>query len=610
MVTVVKTPTGHKIIDQAIEATITEDYVGDAVVTFAYHGLADGDYVYITSDIDEYNGFWYVTAVDVNIFKISEYEDADFVEYYQDADIEYYQTQEHVWNSIFLPIVYKITNNRWPINTVDEARTISSFIDDNGFTEVTLSGVLKSDAAALEFVIISGASDENLNGVFQIVEAISTTQYTISLPYDADNSFSGATIQYYYNNYQVKVKVYAGLPSTHPWEPKKPYTEVAELSFTPDDNNLVMFSVADYIKGKVAIKNNTLIYSYPLNLDAFTGFYIATAETYDTSDGYTLETTGEVYNDDTFEGYAITGKLPFKNVYSGDYADYIYTSGSPALWLTMMDRLLAIEDKYFDISFIKNSVGDFTVTIDKYVSDYLTTTETIAYTDQGIGVYRIPITPDATYDSFCISVATDQYTETVTVPPASEDLSAYSQVSAGGGIDSPWTIGTTLTVQIDPGPVYSYSAGRAMAVLLGETVKVNYDIDIIFDNASPPPVHETVRFYLSDALADFDDYVELLYVVDIVGSGTVHLTGQLSVSATANRAFFKILATKGGGGGTLEVIINSISFGDSTTEEVVVPVATVTEEICIDLIETCEALDGFVSDYIRLLEDGDYRLLE
>jgi hypothetical protein len=41
-----------------------------------------------------------------------------------------------------------------------------------------------------------------------------------------------------------------------------------------------------------------------------------------------------------------------------------------------------------------------------------------------------------------------------------------------------------------------------------------------------------------------------------------------------------------------------------------IPAQTITEELCIDMIETCEALDGFVSDYVRLLEDGDYRLLE
>src|SRR5688572_8525304 len=104
MVSVVKRPTGHKLIDQAITATVTESYEGDALVNFTAHALTTGAVIYLTSDIDEYNGFWYVTVATADSFKISEYATADFVEYYQDADIEYYQTQEHDWSSIFLPI--------------------------------------------------------------------------------------------------------------------------------------------------------------------------------------------------------------------------------------------------------------------------------------------------------------------------------------------------------------------------------------------------------------------------------------------------------------------------------------------------------------------------
>jgi hypothetical protein len=37
---------------------------------------------------------------------------------------------------------------------------------------------------------------------------------------------------------------------------------------------------------------------------------------------------------------------------------------------------------------------------------------------------------------------------------------------------------------------------------------------------------------------------------------------------------------------------------------------TVTEEICIDILETCEAQQGFSEEDRRLLEDGDFRLLE
>jgi len=78
MVTVVKTPQGHKIIDQAITATIT-DSAGDALIPFTAHALTTADYVYITSDIDEYNGFWYVETIDANTFKIRDNSLSDFV---------------------------------------------------------------------------------------------------------------------------------------------------------------------------------------------------------------------------------------------------------------------------------------------------------------------------------------------------------------------------------------------------------------------------------------------------------------------------------------------------------------------------------------------------
>jgi hypothetical protein len=46
-------------------------------------------------------------------------------------------------------------------------------------------------------------------------------------------------------------------------------------------------------------------------------------------------------------------------------------------------------------------------------------------------------------------------------------------------------------------------------------------------------------------------------------------------------------------------------------DEIIVDPATLTEEICIDILETCEIENGFVPpDNRRLLEDGDYRLLE
>jgi hypothetical protein len=593
MVTVVQRPQGNKIIDQAVSATII-DSSGDALVSFPYHSLSTGDIVYITSDIDEYNGFLYVEVIDSGSFKLRANSLSDFIEFYQEIDIEYYQTQPHEWSSIFLPIVYKISNDRWPTNSVDTARTISSSSDDNGFTQLTLSGALKSQFNALEFVKIE-SSDEDLNNVWQIVEVISTSNIVINLPYDAANSFLGATIQYYYNNYQVKVKVYSGLDPGHPWQATKPYEEMAELSLTPDENNEVMFSVSDYIKSKVAIKNNLTLFSLPLNLDAFTGFYIQTAESYDDSDNYTLFTTQSDYTQDSFEGYAIAGKLPFKNVYSGDYADYIYTSGSPARWLTNRTRLLAVEDLYFDVSFIKNVLGTFNLIIDKYVTDYLTQTIVIPYLDQGIGVYRMPITPEATYDSFCIRVRTDAHSEEVEVTNTEDfDLSLWTN-HAGGLTD--WTTGI-------PAPFVNIVGANSNFILFPYATNSGqvYTYQYQFSVANSDPGTKTAQLLFLDAafLAIGFSFIDV--PSDGIYSGAVDITP----SSNGTYIAFKVSSIGLGWDVTLELV----SAITTTTETVEVAAETITEEICIDIIEQCDVADGITQDDRRLLEDGDFRLLE
>lgn len=594
-VTVVKNPAGHKIIDQAVTAEIT-DSGGDALVTFPYHGLGTGDVVYIVSDIEDYNGFQTVTVIDANTFKLSEYDGADFVGYEQDLEIQYYQTTAHVWSSIFLPIIYKISNDSWPTNSIDTLRTISSQADDNGYTNLNLSGALKSSFNALEYVKISGASDEDLNGVWQIVEKISTSDITIDMPYNSGNSLTGAAIQYYYNNYQVKVKVYGGLQPTHPWYAKKPLVEVAELSLTPDENNLVMFSVSDYIQGKVAIKNNLLIGSYPLNLDAFTGFQISTGESYDLSDNYSLSTAESDFELDTFEGFAVAGKLPFKNVYSGDYSDYVHTSGSPANWLTAFTRLFAVEDLYFDISFIKSLIGAFTVHIDKYVSDYASASEDIAYTDQGIGVYRIPIEVSSVYDSFCVSVIRDA--QGGFTPAVMDDLDTWANFDTGGedwvlnaGVPEIDFNGLGLSVfSNDWFTAYAFEAGRIYS----------FDYDLKGSNSAS-------TFHI-----EIQDSGGTMLIEKVIPCSPESQTGNYSFTAPTGAAQIAIWidnpASCGG-----ECLARIISFTNETEGDTPEDPIYITEEICIDILQSCAAVESGETpedDFFRLLETGFFRLLE
>lgn len=594
MVTVVKTPQGHKIIDQAITADIINSS-GDALVVFPYHALTTGSFVYITSDIDEYNGFFEVTVIDYQSFKISE--GSTFVEFYQELEIEYYQTQPHDWSSIFLPIVYKASNDRWPTNSVDTIRTISSTSDDNGFTQMTLSGDIRTgDVNALEFVKIENASDPDLNNIWQIVEVTSNSNLVLNLPYSSSNSFLGATIQYYYNNYQVKVKVYSGLNASHPWTARKPYEEMAELSLTPDENNEVMFSVSDYIKSKVAIKNNLTLFSLPLNLDAFTGFYITTAESYDYSDNYTLATAESDYVQDMFEGYAVAGKLPFKNVYAGDYADYVYTSGSPARWLTNQTRLLAIEDYYFDVSFIKNIIGTFFIRFSWYVEDYLTLSEDVQYSDQGIGVYRIPVTPNTVYDSVCIQAyksATVGFT-----PAVMPDISTWINVDTGGPA---WATGATPSVDFN-----GLGLNNTSDTLYSPYTFIEGEIYSFGYTAEMPSTCAFLRIQILDAGMNelISAYID---IVTSPQSGTYTFTAPVGATGIGLVFFSPCSCGAGTPGFCVKTITSFINETDGGSTE---PAFAITEEICIDILETCEAQEGFVSDDRRLLEDGDYRLLE
>jgi hypothetical protein len=589
MVTVVKNPQGHKLIDQAIAAAVTNSG-GDALITFPYHGMGTGDHVYIDSDIDEYNGFWYVTSIDYQSFKISEYGTADFVPYYQDADIEYYQTNEHEWSSVFLPIVYKISNDRWPVNSVDTARTVSFSSSDNGYLDLTTVGAIKSGIQVYDYVKVSNSPDPDKNGVWQVVEVISDSHIVIDAT-ESGMNLAGATVQFYYNSYQVKVKIYAGLPAGHPWQAHKPYEEMAELSLTPDADNLVMFSISDYLRGKVAIKNNTTLFSLPLNLDAFTGFYISVAEQYDDSDGYAVTTVESSYTDDSFEGYAVTGKLPFKNIYAGDYAAYVYTDGAPANWLTGLTRLLAVEDKYFDISFIKNWDGGFVARVDKYIDGAVNDSEDLVFTDQGHGVYRIPITPNASYDSFCVTIRTLGEATGITLPaltewatrstdPALIDWTdgAAPAVSLMGGFATP-TFSEYTVVDYDfiDGGVYTLTINYTQSASGGSTS--NFRV-VVMDDAFTIIDQDTDTF-ISDGTHDAVLSFTATAASTKVG---VRLGVNLQSSAT--------------------VVINSIT-GTVTLTDV-----TFTEEICIDILESCDAATGFIPTDIRLLEDGTYRILE
>lgn len=393
-VTILQRPLGF-IPGACVSATINEAYAGYATVNKASHGLSDGDYVYISSNIEDYNGFWYVNQEDTGKFKIRAYATATDVAYVQDATITYCViSSTHGWNCIHLPITYRLSTDLYPVNEVDTSRTISSFSEDAGYVNLNLSGSIDSGPypEPYEFIKISGASNSNLDGIYQIIEVVSTTSITINLVYDSTYSFGSASVIRYYNNYNIVVRVYGGINSSHVWTSVKPYELLATLYLIPDENNEVFFSVSDLLKEHITQENNLTLNTLPNNTDFWTQFYITVAESYDDSLGsqYQLSTYTSDFTSDqgSFEGVAVNAMLPFKNQHSGAMSEYVCV-GSSSKFLTLFDSGFSYFPGFHnEVSFIAPS-DDVTLVLRQVMVDSngseTTTNTTISSTcDKGI----------------------------------------------------------------------------------------------------------------------------------------------------------------------------------------------------------------------------------
>jgi hypothetical protein len=355
-----------KNITGVINATTISN---SALIVCPAHGFSDGLYVYIKTNVENYNGFFIVETGGIgdptNSFLLQYPGVGNYVSYINNATGVATGMFGHNWHCVHLPLLYKISNTLWPVNSADTLRTISSVTDSNGYCNITASGDIKAtgSAAVLEFVKITGSTDSSLNKVWQIIIYSSDTSFILNIPYSAanDTALTNASIQYYYNNYNVRVKVHGGLPDGHHFESQRPYTEISELKISPGSDNISAFSVADIIKSQIITDNNTLLGTLPNNINNWTAFYIEYAEAYDVSTGGVLVNTVGSYTSDktSLEGYAVNAILPFKNVYSGAMSEYV-SGNSSQKFLTLFDEPVIFPGKYFDIGFIwdKTTVPD------------------------------------------------------------------------------------------------------------------------------------------------------------------------------------------------------------------------------------------------------------
>lgn len=360
---VVKTPNGYIVNDETLTASFTND---SSVVTQVAHGLSTGNIIYIKTG--QAIGFWYVTSLTADTFNIREYNGSTVYTFIGSGSFTYaVATINCFYVSAHLPIVFKLKSTLWPTNSVDTVRTVSSYSNDNGYVKITASGVISSDITELSFVKITFTG--GTTGIYQVLSWYSTSVVTLNLPYVGGLTF--VSVQFYYNNYRARIKVYAGLDPTHTFANAKPYELITEQSVIPDTNGVIEINISDFVKQKIDILANDLESGIlPMNIDAFTNFYISYAESYDYSvGGYTLLDYIGSYTDSIKTVYAVNSKLPFKNIYSGLMSEYIYSGFAvqrkfltPSLYPTIFGS------NYFDLSWIQNNGLVTRIKIERYQS--------------------------------------------------------------------------------------------------------------------------------------------------------------------------------------------------------------------------------------------------
>jgi hypothetical protein len=387
---VVQRPKGYIIGTASVSATYTK---GSSVITSVAHGLTTGKIIYITDN--EAQGFWYVTSLSADTFNIREYATATVYTFIKTGSLSYYVSVDtgHSWSAVHLPIVYKLQSTLWPINSVDTVRTVSSYADDNGYIKITASGVIEASITELEFVKIT--YNDGTSVIAQVIGWYSSSIVTVNLPYSGGITFS--TIQYYYNNYHARIRVYAGLESGHYFASQKPYTLVAEQRVIPDATGLVTLNINEFLKEQIEILTNDLNKgTLQNNLDAFCQFYITYAEAYDYSEGgYTLlDFVGSYTDDSGNSGYAANADMPFKNMHSGYLTDYTLTNAGVRNLKFLTPTLYPeiTPGQFFDISFI-NQLGETSIRIRREVLQNGVIVKTFIDTidPYGIGIYRYEV---------------------------------------------------------------------------------------------------------------------------------------------------------------------------------------------------------------------------
>lgn len=562
----IRRPLGHKISLLPVSAVIVDNGAGDAVVYVeGGHSLSDGDYVYIESNFDSYNGYKYVDATSYDYFKIQNSENSDPIEYVQDADISLYVSLlNHGWQGVHTPIVYELKSDIFPINQSEEEynpNVVDSFSSYGGNTQLNLDHSL-SNPTELTWIELVGVGE--LAGTYQVLAVIQPWSIVIDLAYDATYDFTGYVVVKHYKNYCINVNIYAGYESGHRWESRKPFELASTLKLIPDADG-VKFSIHEILRGYMDIRNNLTLDTLPNNTDFHISFYIGYSESYDDSDGSEITTFTSSETIDTFVGHAVNAMMPFKSLSECFMSDYVDGGGELAQWLTLFDRPVAVVGYFFDISFINQYDG-----VDIIILRNGELFQTI--TNPGSGIIRVMFIPESGYTEYCIQAQVPTFNALADHP-----LSSWTQVA---GVDQDWTLGVAPFVTL-AGLQGSDVLQSSISGLFAGTHDIQYDVGR--SNTTGSAILN-IRFYKNSV------DVGNVTGININSSSNV---GTESVILTDVPDQITITVAHLSPVGTSIYTIGSMAM---TTEGF-----EITEQICIDIVEEC----GSTFNNELRITDGD-----
>lgn len=601
-ISLIKRPIGHRISSQQLIDTPINSGGDLLFQIIAGHGYSTGQWIYVDSEVDSYNGFKVITVITFQNFKISDYPGGPFTQYIKTVTVDFYESiLDHYWQCVHLPIVYELESDIFPNNIDEESyvpNTVVSYSDNAGYVQLNLAQALSDPEELTKIELVGGT----MAGVHQILTVLQPWSVVIDLVYSSSYSFSGSVVVKYYDNYAINVNVYAGLESGHPWEDVKPFELAATLRFIPDDDNLVKFSIAEILKGYIETRNKLDLDTLPNNTDFMVSFYIAYFETYDESDGTEVTTFTGPVTTDTVTGYAVNAMLPFKNVHSGHMSDYVSVENYPAPWLTLFDRPIVIIDHFFDLSFINQFDGDITVTNFKSLNGIVTETEVTTLTNPGKGILRVPLMGESGFDQYCVQASTLGQAE---IPGVTSSVTLPS-LSSGVNIAGPytnWTTGANPSVSLNgSGGKRADVWANNYAFTEGYTYDFTPDLDysfgassslcriffVILDSSNNQLFSQTFDFLPGDS-GTLNTPITFLAIPGMVKYGFYMST---TSAVSTNNSFD----------------IDAITATQTTPSTPAVDPQIITEQICLDVISECDSTH--LTNEYRLTQGGDLRELE